>query len=65
MGAAAGLGPIFYLGLIAYGVQLCSQARRVRLEDGPRALRLFKSNAWAGLILVLAMLTGTRFPLPI
>jgi 4-hydroxybenzoate polyprenyltransferase len=65
MGAAAGLGPIFYLGLIAYGVQLCSQARRVRLEDGPRALRLFKSNAWAGLILVLAILTGTRFPLPI
>jgi 4-hydroxybenzoate polyprenyltransferase len=64
MGAAANLGSIFYLGLIAYGVQLCSQARKVRTDDGPRALRLFKSNAWAGLILVLAIVAGTRFPLP-
>ena len=64
MGAAGGLGPLFYLGLIAYGVQLCSQARKVRMDDGPLALRLFKSNAWAGLVLVLAIMAGTRFPLP-
>jgi 4-hydroxybenzoate polyprenyltransferase len=62
-GAAAQLGPLFYLLLIAYGVQLCSQARRVRVDDPARALRLFKTNSWAGLILVLAILVGTRFVL--
>ena len=61
MGAQAGLGPFFFLGLIAYGVQLCSQARKVRVDDGPRALRLFKSNGWAGLILVMAIVAGTRW----
>jgi 4-hydroxybenzoate polyprenyltransferase len=61
MGAAAGLGPFFYLGLIAYGVQLCSQARKVRADYGARALRLFRSNGWAGLILVMAIVAGTRW----
>jgi 4-hydroxybenzoate polyprenyltransferase len=60
-GAAAGLGPLFYLGLIAYGVQLCSQARRVRVADPGLALRLFKSNSWSGLVLVLAIAAGTRW----
>jgi 4-hydroxybenzoate polyprenyltransferase len=62
MGWSANLGPVFYLGLIAYGIQLCSQARKVRMDDGPRALRLFKSNSWAGLILFLAIFVGTRLP---
>jgi len=62
MGAAAGLGPAFYLVLIAYGVQLCSQARRVRIDDPMKALRLFKSNALAGLILFLAITSGARLP---
>ena len=61
MGALAGLGPLYFLGLIAYGVQLCSQARKVRTDDPARALRLFKSNAWAGLILTLAIVAGTRW----
>jgi 4-hydroxybenzoate polyprenyltransferase len=61
-GAAAGLGPGFYLVLIAYGVQLCSQARRVDLDDPAKALKLFKSNAWAGLILVAAIVVGLRLP---
>ena len=61
MGAAAGLGPFYFLGLMAYGVQLCSQARKVRTDNGPLALRLFRSNAWAGLILVFAIVAGTRF----
>jgi 4-hydroxybenzoate polyprenyltransferase len=60
MGAAAQLGSVFFLGLIAYGVQLSSQARKVRVDDGVRALRLFKSNSWAGLILVAAIVAGTR-----
>ncbi|MDB5462514.1 MAG: ubiA [Phenylobacterium sp.] len=59
-GAAAGLGPAFYLLLIPYGIQLFSQARRVRTDDPARALRLFKSNSWAGLILFLAIVVGTR-----
>jgi 4-hydroxybenzoate polyprenyltransferase len=62
LGAAAGLGPLFYLGLIAYGVQLCSQARKVRVDDPALALRLFKSNSWAGLMLVLAIVIGMRIP---
>ncbi len=60
MGAAAGLGSLYYLALIAYGVQLCSQARKVRVDDPAGALRIFKSNGWAGLILVLAIVAGTR-----
>ncbi len=59
-GAAAGLGPAFYLLLIAYGIQLCSQALRVRTDDPMKALRLFKSNAGAGLILFLAIVAGAR-----
>ena len=62
MGWSANLGPVFYLGLIAYGIQLCSQARKVRMDDGARALRLFRSNAGAGLILFLAIFVGTRWP---
>ena len=60
-GAAARIGPYFYIGLIAYGVQLISQARKVRLDDPTRALGLFKSNGWSGLILVAAIIAGTRF----
>jgi len=61
-GAAAGLGPLFYLLLIAYGIQLCSQARRVRIDDPARALRLFKTNSWAGFVLFLAIAFGRRLP---
>ncbi|HEY2751963.1 UbiA family prenyltransferase [Phenylobacterium sp.] len=59
-GAAAGLGPLFYLLLIAYGIQLCLQVRRVRLDDPLQALRLFRSNTWAGLLLFVAIVMGTR-----
>jgi len=60
MGAAAGLGPAFYLVLIGYGVQLCLQARHVRIDDPAGALRLFRSNSWAGLLLAFAILAGAR-----
>jgi 4-hydroxybenzoate polyprenyltransferase len=63
MGGIAGLGPVYFLGLIAYGIHLLSQARRVRVDDPQKALRLFKSNAFAGLILMLAIVAGTRIPL--
>ena len=64
MGAAAMLGSYFFIGLIAYGVQLISQARKVRVDDGALALRLFKSNGWSGLILVIAIIAGARWILP-
>jgi 4-hydroxybenzoate polyprenyltransferase len=36
------------------------QVRRVRLDDPLRALRLFRSNTWAGLLLFVAIVMGTR-----
>ena len=59
-GAAARRGAAVYLLLIVYGIQLCSQARRVRIDNPTGALRLFKSNALAGLILFVAIVAGTR-----
>ena len=50
----------FYLFLMPYGAHLCIQAMRVRLDDPRRALALFKSNGWAGLILTVAIVAGTR-----
>jgi 4-hydroxybenzoate polyprenyltransferase len=60
MGWVAALGPYYYLGLIGYGICLFSQVRRLRLDDPAKALRLFKMNALAGLILALAITAGTR-----
>ena len=57
-GAAAGLGPLFWPLAALYALQLLWQARRVRVDDGALALRLFKSNREAGLILVLAFVAG-------
>jgi 4-hydroxybenzoate polyprenyltransferase len=57
-GATAGLGLMFDLVLLAYAIHLGLQARRVRIEDGALALRLFKSNTWAGLILFAALALG-------
>jgi 4-hydroxybenzoate polyprenyltransferase len=34
------------------------QARRVRVDQPARALVLFRSNAWAGLILFAALAVG-------
>jgi 4-hydroxybenzoate polyprenyltransferase len=58
-GIAAGLGVLFYVGLTLYALHLSWQTRRVRKDDGALALRLFKSNREAGLILLLAIILGT------
>jgi 4-hydroxybenzoate polyprenyltransferase len=60
MGWVAGLGPLYFVGLIGYGISLFSQVRRLRLDDPAKALRLFRMNALAGLILALAITAGTR-----
>lgn len=57
-GLLAGLGPLFWIGLVAYGGHLASQARRLRADDPALALRLFRSNRDAGLILLSAIILG-------
>ncbi|MDY6925313.1 MAG: UbiA family prenyltransferase [Pseudomonadota bacterium] len=63
-GAAAGLGPLFYVALLPWAAHLSRQARDVRPDDGALALRLFRSNRDAGLILLLAIILGS-VPLPL
>ncbi len=58
VGASAGLGRWFWLGLVLFGLHLAFQTARVRREDGGGALRLFKSNRDAGLILLFAIGLG-------
>jgi len=54
-GWAAGMGPVFYVGLTLYALHLAWQVKSLRPEDGVLALRLFKSNREAGLILLAAI----------
>jgi 4-hydroxybenzoate polyprenyltransferase len=55
---AAHLGPLFLAFAVIYALQLFDQARRVRIDDSVGALRLFKSNRAAGLILFLGLVAG-------
>jgi 4-hydroxybenzoate polyprenyltransferase len=57
-GWAAGLGPMFYAGVLAYAAHLTWQVRRLRLDDATLALTLFKANREAGLILLGAIALG-------
>ena len=55
---SAGLGPLFLPFAGLYAAQLSRQAARVRIDDGPLALRLFKSNREAALILLAGLVAG-------
>ena len=57
-GFSAGLGPLFYAILLAYAAHLAWQVRSLRLHNATLALRLFKSNRDAGLILLVALAAG-------
>lgn len=57
-GVAAGLGLGFFVVLAAYGAHFVWQVRTLVPEDGALALRLFKSNREAGLILLAAIALG-------
>ena len=57
-GLAAGLGLGFFVVLGAYGAHFVWQVRTLVAEDGALALRLFKSNREAGLILLAAIAVG-------
>ena len=61
-GAAAGLGPLFYLLWALYAAHLAIQARRVRVDDPALALAVFRSNRDAGLILLAAFVLGAWRP---
>lgn len=51
-------GPLAYAAWLAYAAHLAWQARRLRLDDPQGALRLFRSNRDAGLILFAACALG-------
>jgi 4-hydroxybenzoate polyprenyltransferase len=58
-GALAGLGPAFYALAALFAAHLLGwQAMRVKAGDGALALRLFKSNTWAGALLFAALAAG-------
>jgi 4-hydroxybenzoate polyprenyltransferase len=57
-GLAGGLGPLFLPLAAIYGIHLIRQARALRVDDPLLALRLFKSNRDAGLILLAALIAG-------
>jgi len=58
-GLTAGLSPVFYVALLPWAAHLFRQVRDVRPDNPVLALRLFRSNREAGLILLLAIILGT------
>ncbi|WP_295173948.1 UbiA family prenyltransferase [uncultured Brevundimonas sp.] len=58
-GLSANLGPLFWIGLIAYALHLACQVIRLDRNDGALALKLFKSNREAGVILLAAIALGS------
>ncbi len=54
----AHLGPLFLPPAALYGVHLSRQAAGLDVRDGKGALKLFKSNSWAGLLLFAALAAG-------
>jgi 4-hydroxybenzoate polyprenyltransferase len=57
-GWLAQLGWAFAAILVLYAARLAEQAFKVRTDRPDLALRLFKSNAWAGLLLFAAIVAG-------
>ncbi len=57
-----GLGALFLPLAALYAVHLSRQASAVRLDDGAGALKLFKSNTVAGLVLFAALVAGLWKP---
>jgi 4-hydroxybenzoate polyprenyltransferase len=58
-GLFANLGPLFWIGLTAYAAHLARQVVRLDRNDGALALKLFKSNREAGVILLAAIALGS------
>lgn len=58
-GLSANLGQLFWLGLLIYAAHLACQVIRLDRNDGALALKLFKSNREAGVILLAAIALGS------
>jgi 4-hydroxybenzoate polyprenyltransferase len=58
----ANIGPLFLPLAGAFALHLSRQAAAVRLDDGPGALKLFKSNAVAGLMVFAGLVAGLWKP---
>ena len=56
--ASARLGPLFLPFAALYAVHLSRQAARLKLDDGMGALRLFRSNRDAALLLFIGLVAG-------
>jgi 4-hydroxybenzoate polyprenyltransferase len=54
----AGLGPLGLVPLGLFGLHLVWQARALKLDDPAGALRLFRANREAGLLLLAALILG-------
>jgi 4-hydroxybenzoate polyprenyltransferase len=61
-GYTAELGPLFAAFAVLYALHLFRQAARVRIDSPSRALRLFRSNRTAGLILFVGLVAGMWRP---
>jgi 4-hydroxybenzoate polyprenyltransferase len=55
---SAGLGPLFLPFAALYALHLARQAASIRIDDGPLALKLFKSNRTAALLLLFGLVAG-------
>ncbi len=55
-GHLAGLPPLFFGGLFLVALHLFSQIARLRLDNGPLALKLFKANRTTGLLWLAGLL---------
>ena len=57
-GLLAGLGPLFYVLWAVFAAHLLSQALRLHVNDPAGALRLFRGNREAGLLLFAGLVLG-------
>ncbi|MDO8295035.1 MAG: 4-hydroxybenzoate octaprenyltransferase [Caulobacter sp.] len=57
-----GLGPLFLVPAALFALHLSRQASRLDVADPAGALALFKSNSWAGVLLVVALAAGVWKP---
>jgi len=53
------LGPLFLPPVALYGIQLSRQAAALKIDDPVGALKLFKANAAAGILLFAALAFGS------
>ncbi len=60
-GAAAGMGPGYYVGVAAMGAHLARQIYAVDLDNGPHCSATFVSNKWAGALLFAGCVAGRTF----